>query len=106
MVSSKSQINTRSGGFTVSEVSPVSEAMLRVGLGLACRRPRVLPDFVVGVVLAEVLLVFGDMDSGEIGECECARSVGVVGRPLALTPPLPLIASVGLSGRPVVTWNP
>lgn len=82
IVSSRSQMNTRSGGFTASvPVSPESETVLRVGLGLACRRPRVRPVFVVGVVLvaepeaadaaaAEALLVFGDIDSGEMGECE------------------------------------
>lgn len=95
MVSSKSQINTRSGALPASAgVSPLSEAMLRVGLGWACRRPRVRPVLVVGVVfVADILLVFGDIDKGEIGECECARSVDVVDRP-----------SEGLSDKPVGIW--
>lgn len=66
IVSSKSQMNTRSGDLTFSVIA-VSDATLRVGLGGACRLPRALPTLPVGVVFVERLDA-GDMDRGELGE--------------------------------------
>lgn len=126
IVSSKSQINTRSGGLTVSApVNPESEAVLRVGLGFACRRPRVRPVFVVGVVFADpdddaaaaaaaAVALLGDIDNGEIGECECCNS-GVVAPVAAAAAcaaaaaaeiPSVIESAVGLSAKPpLVTWK-
>lgn len=44
--------------------------------------------------MAEMVGVLGDIDSGELGECECVISVGVVG-----------CVSEGLSGKPGATWK-
>lgn len=66
IVSSRSQIKTRSGGFGVSGLPAVSDPTLLVGLGWACRRPRALP-VLLGVLLADVF-VFGDIERGECGE--------------------------------------
>lgn len=68
-VSSKSQMKTLSGALVLS-VKPESDIVLRVGLGWACLRPRVRPVLVVGVVAGFDEIVFGDIDSGDIGECE------------------------------------
>lgn len=103
IVSSRSQIKTRSGDLAESVDKPVSLLMLRVGLGWACRRPRARPVFVVGVpvtvafaaadaTVADAFVaaadeaadmmqpddVFGDMEIGEMGECTNSP-VGVVG---------------------------
>lgn len=86
-------MKTLSGAFVLS-VKPESDMVLRVGLGWACRRPRVRPVFVVGVVAGFDEIVFGDIDNGDMGECEWARSVGVDGWP-----------SDGLSGSPAAKWK-
>lgn len=80
IVSSKSQTKTRSGAFELSK-TPASDAILLVGLGFACLRPLARPTFVVGVVAVDfaVKLVFGEIESGEFGEWESAKCVGVVG---------------------------
>lgn len=61
----------------MSVLAAVSEPILLVGLGWACRLPRALPDL-LGVLLVDVF-VFGDIEMGECGECECVISVGVAG---------------------------
>lgn len=89
MVSSRSQIKTRSGGLTAS-LFGVSEAQLRVGLGCWWRRPLDLPVLPVGVVFgseaavleeavvpAEVMLLFGEIGRGECGEWVLCKT-GVV----------------------------
>lgn len=92
IVSSKSQMKTRSGPLAVSVLWPFSEPMLRVGLGWACRRPRAR-FVVVGVPLFGIeVLAFGDMEMDECGDSECGIIVGVVA-----------CASVGLSGNPAAT---
>ena len=85
IVSSRSQMKTRSGDLTFS-TEGVSLRVDRVGLTFCCRRPRALP-FVVGVVFVVDAWfdVFGEIESGDCGEWP--RPDGVPG-----------VVSEGLSG--------
>lgn len=85
MVSSRSQIKTRSGGFTAS-MEGVSLNVVLVGLEFCCRLPLDLPLEVGVILVADVL---GEIDRGDVGEWEKRDGVSAC-------------ASDGLSGKAAI----